>query len=131
MKYCFYLKLTNLYILKFILYAGAFIMVKFGTFSRFKDIFSRLNPLNSFEWNIEQVNIKSISSDNLLEKIILNYLNFEIVILVAIYHLFNTKNVSNEFLTVLSKDNKIIVDLMEGDENNVKIPHIVKMSRTR
>lgn len=49
------------------------------------------------------------------------------MILVAIYHLINTKGSHNEYLTVLSKNNKLITDLIKGNEEIVNIPVNVKL----
>lgn len=103
-------------------------MVKFKAFSRLKNIFTRFNPLNSF--NLGEINIKLVkppSSVELLEKIIKKYSDFEIVILIAIYHLNNTQNVDKEYLTVLTKDLKLVADLVEGDEEEVNLPSNVKL----
>lgn len=102
-------------------------MVDFKVFSRLKNFFTRLNPIPSFEWNgFEGEIIYSPSSKVLLENAIKKYPKFKLVILVAIYHLVNTQNADEEYLTVLTKDNRLIVDLYGGNENNVKIPSIVK-----
>ena len=103
-------------------------MRKLMAFSRLKNIFSRFNPLNSFKWNEpEEEIIVPPSPKELLEKVIKNYPEFKYVILVAIYHLINTKGSHNEYLTVLSKDNKIIADLIKGNEEIVNIPFDVKV----
>lgn len=97
-------------------------------FSRLKNIFSRFNPLNSFKWNEpEDEIILPPSSKELLEKAIKNYPEFKYVILVVIYHLINTKGSHNEYLTVLSKNNKLITDLIKGNEEIVNIPVNVKL----
>ena len=102
-------------------------MVNFKAFSRLKNIFSRFNPIPSFKWNgpKEEVNLP-LSSSELLEKVIREYPDFKKVILIAIYHLINTNNKNEEYLTVLTKDNRLIVDLLLGDEDNVNVPFIAK-----
>ena len=62
----------------------------------------------------------------LLEITIKKYPEFQYIILIAIYHLINTKNVDEEYLTVLTKDNKFIADLVKGNYNEVLVPNNVK-----
>ena len=101
-------------------------MVKFWSFSMLKDIFSRLNPLNSFDLEDIDVEIDKVpTSDELLQNIIKKYSNFEKVILTAIYHLINTQNVNNEYLTILTKKLRLICDLVEGTNGEVRIPDYV------
>lgn len=102
-------------------------MVKFRTFSRLKNIFTRLNPSNSFnfdEWDVEV--IKPPSSDDLLKKAINDNDRFEKVILMAIYHLINTQGVNEEYLTVLTKDLRLISDLVKCEKDTVRIPENLK-----
>lgn len=97
-------------------------MVKLKSFSRLKNIFSRLNPLNSFDFGKISVDvIRPPTSDDLLQKIVKTFFDFEKVVLIGIYHLFNTKNVDKEYLTVLTKNLKLIEDLTEGEENEVHL----------
>ena len=107
-------------------------MVNFKAFSRLKNIFSRFNPIPSFKWNghKEEVNLP-LSSSELLEKVIREYPDFKKVILIAIYHLINTNNKNEEYLTVLTKDNRLIVDLLLGDEDNVNVPFIAKFEEKK
>lgn len=103
-------------------------MTKFKVFSRLNSIFSRLNPLNSFDWGyVKQDLIKPPSSKELLEKAVNNYPEFEKVILIGIYHLMNTQYMDKEYLTVLTKDLRLICDLVEGDNSSVEIPEILKI----
>ena len=106
---------------------GVLLRVKLNAFSILKNIFSRLNPLDSFRWgkSDEEV-VVLLSSKELLEITIKKYSEFEKFILVAIYHLLNTQNKSNEFLTVLTKDFKLIADLVEGLYGEVPVPKNVK-----
>lgn len=102
-------------------------MVKFITFSRLKNIFSRFNPLESFDWGDWDIKVSEPpSSEELLEKIIKEYKQFDKVILIAIYHLINTQNVKNEYLTVLTKDLRLIADLVKGNNGTVDIPENLK-----
>lgn len=88
-----------LYILKVIVLVDVLVMAKLNAFSRLKNIFSRLNPIPSFKWDgPEDEIIIPLDSRNLLEKTIGKYPEFEKVILVAIYHLFNTKGKNDEYL---------------------------------
>lgn len=48
------------------------------------------------------------------------------MILIAIYHLVNTNNVTEEYLTVLTKDIKLVADLVKGNSNEVSVPNNVK-----
>lgn len=66
------------------------------------------------------------SSRELLEKVIEHYPEFQHVFLIAIYHLINTQNVQNEYLTVLTKNRVLIADLIKGNDNNVTPPSHVK-----
>lgn len=103
-------------------------MVNFRIFSRLTNIFNRLNPINSFKWENNKIgSIKPISSIELLEKTIKNFPNFEKVIMIAIYHLINTKDVDDEYLTVLTKDIRLVADLVKGESSEVLIPDIVKL----
>lgn len=103
-------------------------MSKFKVFSRLNSIFSRLNPLNSFDFGyIKQGLINSPTSKELLEKTVNNYPEFEKVILIGIYHLINTRQADKEYLTVLTKDSRLICDLIEGDNSSVEIPEILKI----
>ena len=97
-------------------------MIKFRAFSRFKKIFTRLNPIPFGFGNIEEKIEKVPGSDELLEKAIRGHSNFQKVILIAIYHLMNTQDVTNEYLTILTKDLRLICDLVEGDGEGVEIP---------
>lgn len=102
-------------------------MVKLKTFSRLKNLFSRFNPIPSFNWDgPEDEIITPPSLRELLERVVKKYPKFEIVILIAIYHLVNTHNKVNEFLTVVTKDFKVIADLVEGEYGEVSVPKNVK-----
>jgi hypothetical protein len=102
-------------------------MVNFKDFSRLKNIFSRIIPLNSFNDDKDGEDyFKPFSSDELLEMTVKNCSKFKYVLLTAIYHLINTNNQNNEYLTVLSKSNQFVVDLIEGKGNSVTVPNIVK-----
>ena len=58
-------------------------MMKFKVFSRLNGIFSKLNPLNSFDFGyIKQDLINPPTSKELLEKTVNNYPEFEKVILI-------------------------------------------------
>ena len=114
--------------MKIIILVGALQMVKLKAFSRLKNIFSRLNPLDSFKLgNQNEEPVKPLSSDELLENTIKKYSQFEYVILISIYHLLNTKSRNNEFLTVVTKDYKLIADLIEGNEIIVQTPILVEI----
>lgn len=103
-------------------------MIYFNVFSRLKNFFTKFNPINSFNFEDNKMDfVDPITSVELLKYAINKYPNFEKIILIAIYHLFNTQNEYDEYLTVLTKDNRLIVDLLVGDHNNVKIPDIVKV----
>lgn len=102
-------------------------MVKFKVFYAIKDVFSKLNPISSFDLDEIDVEIsKPPSSVDLLKKAIKKYPVFDKIILIAIYHLINTQNLNKEYLTVLTKDMRLICDLVEGNENSVEIPEILK-----
>ncbi len=102
-------------------------MVNLKDFSVIRNAFSRLNPLNSFDFDeINEEIEKPPTSDELLKKTIINYPYFEKVILVSIYHLINTQNVKNEYLSVFTKDLRLICDLVEGNGDTVDIPKILK-----
>ena len=103
-------------------------MVKFKAFSRLKNIFLRFNPLFSFDFDNHKVEIsKPLSSNELLERTIIKCPEFMKVVLIAIYHLINTNGENKEYLTVLTKDNKLLIDLIEGRGDNVSVPPIVKV----
>lgn len=102
-------------------------MVKFKLFSRLNRIFSRLNLHSSDFLGWDKKVLNPPSSDELLEKSIKEYSEFEKVILASIYHLINTQNVDKEYLTVLTKNNVLIADLIEGEGDKVEIPSFVKM----
>lgn len=103
-------------------------MVNFDVFSRFNGFFNRLNPLNSFDFGkMETKKVVSPTSDELLETAIINYADFDKVILLSIYHFINIQNAQNEYLTVLTKDNKLIADLIEGKLSTVGVPEIVQV----
>lgn len=102
-------------------------MLDFKVFSRFKNIFNRLNPLNSFRWNGFEEEVTDFSSKELLEITVGKYVEFRFVILIAIYHMFNTRNSKNEFLTALTWDLRLIADLVEGNNDEVLIPDNVKI----
>ena len=105
---------------------GVLLMMKFKVFSRLNGFFSRLNPLNSFEWGDVKVDVvKPPAFKELLEKTIHKYPQFEKIILIGIYHLINTQNADKEYLTVLTKDLRLICDLVEGDDSSVEIPEIL------
>ena len=98
-------------------------MVKLKAFSRLKNIFSRLNPIPSFKWDESDEGIViPPSSNELLKMSVKKYPEFKIVILIAIYHLINTRNKSNEFLSVLTKDFRLVADLFEGNNLRVGFP---------
>lgn len=90
-------------------------------------MFSRLNPLNSFDFGEvdEEINCPP-TSDELIKNAVKSISEFEKVILIGIYHLINTQNVSKEYLTVLTKNLKLIEDLTEGEYNEVHISENVK-----
>ena len=61
-------------------------MVKLNAFSMLKNIFSRLNPLNSFKWDETGDEFVVLPSQKeLLKNAIEKYPEFEKVVLVAIY----------------------------------------------
>lgn len=98
-------------------------MVKLNAFSRLKNFFSRLNPIPSFEWDEpEEEIIIPPSSSELLEMFVKKYPKFKYVILIAIYYLINTQGAKNEFLSVLTKDLRLVVDLVEGNDLIVNTP---------
>lgn len=102
-------------------------MIKLRAFSILKNFFSRLNPLSSFDLDDINVEIEKVpTSDELLTNAVAKYVNFENVILIAIYHLINTQNANKEYLTILTKDLRLICDLVEGVEGDVEIPNHVK-----
>lgn len=102
-------------------------MIKLMAFSILKNFFRRLNPLNSFDLDDINVEIEKVpTSDELLINTIKKYENFEKVILITIYHLINTQNADKEYLTILTKDLRLICDLVEGVEGDVEIPDHVK-----
>ena len=80
-------------------------MLKLKAFSRLKNIFSRLNPMPSFKWgDSDEEIIVPPTSEELLERTIKKYPKLKYAILFSIYHLINTQNENNEFLSVLTKD---------------------------
>lgn len=84
-------------------------MVNLKAFSILKNFFSRFNPIPIFKWDASEEEISiPLSSKELLEKVIVKYPEFKNVILVAIYHLINTQNMNSEYLTVLTKDFRLI-----------------------
>ena len=86
-----------------------------------------MNPLNSFDFGEIDVEIgKTPTSDELLKKTINKYSYFEKVIMLAIYHLINTQFVECEYLTVLTKDFRLIADLVEGEKNKVHLSDDVR-----
>lgn len=102
-------------------------MVDFKAFSRLKNFFSRLNPMPFFKWKVDTDEIiPTLSSKELLEKVIEKYPEFKYIILVSIYHLINTKDEDKEYLTVLTKDLRLIADLIKGEDNNVGTPSYVE-----
>jgi len=102
-------------------------MIKLRAFSILKNFFSRLNPLSSFDLDDINVEIEKVpTSDELLTNAVAKYVNFEKVILIAIYHLINTQNANKEYRTILTKDLRLICDLVEGVEGDVEIPNHVK-----
>lgn len=112
---------------KHIYLIGVLLMIKFKVFSRLNGFFTRLNPLNSFDFgDVEVGSGKSPTFNELLEKTLNKYPEFEKIILMAIYHLINTKYANNEYLTVLAKDMRLVTDLMKGNLDNVDVPDIVK-----
>lgn len=103
-------------------------MIKFKVFSRLNGFFSRLNPLNSFDVSDVKVDIvKPPTFKELLEKTVNKYPKFEKIILIGIYHLINTQNADKEYLTVLTKDMRLVADLMKGNLDKVNVPDIVKI----
>ncbi|WP_458455532.1 hypothetical protein [Methanobrevibacter sp.] len=102
-------------------------MVKFKDFLRFKELFTHLNPINSVGSDKKEgISSNSLTSEKLLEKSIQSYLEFEKVVLIAIYHLINTQNTNKEYLTVLTKDLRLICDLVESNTCSVDIPESLK-----
>ncbi|WP_295601979.1 hypothetical protein [uncultured Methanobrevibacter sp.] len=102
-------------------------MIKLRASSILKNFFSRLNSLSSFDLDDINVEIEKVpTSDELLTNAVAKYVNFEKVILIAIYHLINTQNANKEYLTILTKDLRLICDLVEGVEGDVEIPNHVK-----
>ncbi|WP_458454626.1 hypothetical protein [Methanobrevibacter sp.] len=100
----------------------------FKVFLKFKNIFNRLNPINTFDFGEIKEDIeKAPDSKKLLEKTIKKYPHFDKIILMGLYHLINTQNVDKEFLSVLSKDLNIIADLLEGNDEIVEVPYNVKL----
>ena len=98
-------------------------MIKLKAFSRLKNIFSRLNPIPSFKWDdSEEEIIVPPSSEELLVRTIKKYPKLNFAILFSIYHLINTQNETNEFLSVLTKDFRWVADLVEGNDIIVKTP---------
>lgn len=114
-------------LIQYILY-GVFKMVNFKALFGLKKTFSRLNPLNSFNGGDSDEEIISYpSSKKLLEMLINNYSGVEYMILISIYHLISTRGVKNEFLTVLSKDRRVICDLVKGNDTIVNTPVQVEL----
>lgn len=102
-------------------------MVELKAFSRLKNMFGRLNPVSSF--GLKKIKIKKDvvpKHKDLLERTIKKYSKFQYVILIAVYHLINTKNVTEEYLTVLTKDKRLVADLVKGNSNEVSVPTNVK-----
>lgn len=106
-------------------------MLNFHIFQQFKNVFNRLNPLNSFKWDGSDEELKIFSSNDLLEDTVEKYPKFKFVILIALYHILNTVDSKNEFLTVLTNDFRLIADLVEGNHNEVEIPEIVQFEASR
>ena len=103
-------------------------MVRFKAFSGLKNIFSRLNPIPSFKWDEpEEEIIIPPSSDELLERVIKKYPKLKYAILISFYHLVNTRGETNEFLSVLTKDLRLVSDLVEGNNLIVNTPHQVEI----
>lgn len=101
-------------------------MVRLKAFSRLKNVFSRFNPIPSFMWDGMEEIIIPPSSRELLERVINKYPKFKYAFLIALYHLINTLNVKNEYLTVLTKNGMLIADLIKGIDNEVSMPSHVK-----
>lgn len=102
-------------------------MIKFNPFSKIKNFFNRLNPLNLIDFGDIDVEIENApTSEELLIQTIKKYSDFEKVILIALYHLINTQNSDKEYLTILTNDLRLICDLVEGDGESVEIPDLVK-----
>ena len=88
--------------------------------------FEKMNPISTFDFDERFDEIKSINNIDLFKKAIYENDELKEVIWIAIYHCLNTFNATNEFLTVLNKNFKLIADLVEGDERKVIIPNYVK-----
>lgn len=102
-------------------------MVDFRNFLKLKNILSRLNPIPAFPFgDEEEVIVKSQSQEELLKSVIKKYPQFKRIIMISIYHLINTQNVEKEYLTVLTKDLRLIADLIEGERDKVSVPKNVK-----
>ena len=86
--------------------------------------FERLNPINDFDEKFEE--IKSINNIELFKKAIDEHEELKEVIWIGVYHCLNTYDVNLEYLSVLNNDFQLIGDLIEGNEDNVKIPKKVK-----
>lgn len=99
----------------------------FRNFLKLKNILSRLNPIPAFPFgDEEEVIVKSQSQEELLKSVIKKYPQFKRIIMISIYHLINTQNVEKEYLTVLTKDLRLIADLIEGERDKVSVPKNVK-----
>lgn len=95
---------------------------------KLKNILSRLNPIPSFRFSDEDGDIgKQPSQKELLESVIKKYSQFKRIILVSIYHQIYTHDVEKEYLTVLTKDLRLIADLVEGERDKVSVPENVKV----
>lgn len=102
-------------------------MVDFRNFLKLKNILSRLNPIPAFPFgDEEEVIVKSQSQEELLKSVIKKYPQFKRIIMISIYHLINTQNVEKEYLTVLTKDLRLIADLTEWEMDKVSVPKNVK-----
>jgi hypothetical protein len=102
-------------------------MVDFRNFLKLKNILSRLNPIPTFPFgDEEEVIVKSQSQEELLKSVIKKYPQFKRIIMISIYHLINTQNVEKEYWTVLTKDLRLIADLIEGERDKVSVPKNVK-----
>ncbi|WP_298499055.1 hypothetical protein [uncultured Methanobrevibacter sp.] len=95
---------------------------------KFKNLlrFEKLNPVDNFEMAEDFEGDYHINNIDLFRNLISQHYELKEIIWVAIYHCLNTFDSSKEFLTVLDLNFEIIADLIEGDEEHVIIPEIIK-----
>ena len=95
---------------------------------KFKNLlrFDKLNPVDNFEMAEDFEVDYHVNNIDLFRNLISQYDELKEIIWVAIYHCLNTFDSSKEFLTVLDVNFEIIADLIEGDEEHVIIPEIIK-----